>query len=98
MTRKGSNCKYCDAEIRWVRVEIGKNETTRVPLDVAAVTTGGQYAVAGADTAMRVPKAARGRYSKLYRKHDCDQAEEAKKLQARARRDAADRFGWRQVR
>lgn len=94
MTTDG-RCKYCDAPVRWVELEIGRAETARVPLDLAPVETGGLYAVAGKNTAMRVPKEARSKYSKLYRKHECDQAKEAKRIRERERRDAAQRFGWK---
>lgn len=90
-----SRCKYCDVPIRWVKVEIGRTETMRVPLDLAPVESGGQYLVAGADAAKRIPKAGRSKFPKLYRKHECPQATEAKRLRERERRDSAERFGWR---
>lgn len=60
-----SVCKYCHAPIRWCVVE-----GHRIALDLAPVATGGQYAVAGADSALYIRKDNRGKYSKLYQKHE----------------------------
>jgi len=59
-----SACKYCGDPIRWCKVE-----DHRIALNLVPVA-GGQYAVAGADSALYIRKDRRAAYAKLYVRHD----------------------------
>jgi hypothetical protein len=84
-------CKYCGADIRWCRDDAGH----WLPLDVvkiAATEPRAEYIVVGTDDARRIAKANRDRFPTLYRRHKCEQGENARALQKRASADARKRL------
>lgn len=83
------SCKYCGQSIRWCRDEAGR----WLPLDqvkVAATEPRAEFVVVGAEDARRVAKANRAKFGELYRRHVCEQGENARALARREQRDRAE--------
>lgn len=75
-------CKFCGADIRWCRDDAGR----WLPLDLNKIPAGeprAEYLVIGAEDARRVAKANRARFAELYRRHTCEQGENARAMRKR---------------
>jgi len=75
-------CKYCGRPVRWV-----DHAGHRLALEPAPVDEGGTFAVIGAESAIRIRKAQRAQYGRLYEEHNtrknCPQWERAQAMKAR---------------